>query len=165
MFFMKRIRFLVDMRREGKLEMIEPSEEVCWSYLAKADSHFESAKILLAAGKLEESVSLAYYGMYHSLLALLFKCGIKSENHSASIMLLKELFGEGELEKEISFGKRERIDKQYYVDFSVTRVDVEEMVVKAESFISKIKVVIRRITGQKVNEFRKELEEALKSKT
>jgi len=40
--------------------------------------------------KLEEAVSMAYYSMYYSLLALLFRVGIKSENHTASIFLLRD---------------------------------------------------------------------------
>ena len=138
---MKRISFLIRLRKEGKLEVVEPSEEVKLSYLEKSDSHFESAKILLKAEKLEESVSIAYYAMYHCLLALLFKCGIKSENHAASILLLKELFNEIDLANEISFGKKERIDKQYYADFKLTTLDCEEMIKKAESFIVKCKKI------------------------
>ena len=116
---------MIRLKNEGKLEIVEPSDEIAASYLQKSDSHFESAKILLTSDKLEESVSMAYYGMYHSLLALLFKCGIKCENHAASILLLKEVFNENNLVKEISFAKKERIDKQYYTDFKLTKQDCE----------------------------------------
>ena len=108
---MKKIRFLNKIKDEGKLKIVEPSQEIAEDYLRKSESHLESAKILLNSGKLEESVSMAYYGMYHSLISLLFKCGIKSENHSTSIFILKELFHQDNLAKEISFGKKERIDR------------------------------------------------------
>jgi len=159
---MKKTRFLTNMKKEGKLEIIEPSEEVCRAYLEKANSNLESAKILASAGKTEEPISMAYCGMYNALLALLFKCGIKSENHAASIMLLKEVFRQKELEKEISFGKKERIDKQYYLDFAATEKDADEMIAKTGNFVSKIKVIIRTITNKEISEARKELEEALK---
>ncbi|MBS3088829.1 HEPN domain-containing protein [Candidatus Pacearchaeota archaeon] len=82
---MKKINFLSKLRREGKLEIVEPSEEMKKSYILKSESNLTSAKILLNNNRLEESVSLAYYSMYHLLIALLFKIGIKSENHSGSI--------------------------------------------------------------------------------
>jgi len=143
---MKKIGFLIKLSQEGILQIVEPSDEISESYIKKSESHFESAKILLKSEKLEESVSMAYYGMYHALLALLFKCGIKSENHSASILILKELFGKQDLAGEISFGKKERIDKQYYTDFKVTKQDCEDMIQKAENFIIAIKHIIKHLS-------------------
>ncbi|MCX6814716.1 MAG: HEPN domain-containing protein, partial [Candidatus Aenigmarchaeota archaeon] len=68
--------FLVKLAEEGKLGMVEPSEEIKNSYIKKSESYLESARILLERGKLEESVSMAYYSMYHVLTALLFRTGI-----------------------------------------------------------------------------------------
>ena len=158
---MEKIGFLIKLNKEGKLEIVEPSEEVSESYLQKSDSHFESAKILLEKEKLEESVSMAYYGMYHSLLALLFKCGIKCENHAASILLLKELFNENDLAEEISFGKKERIDKQYYTDFDITKLDCEDMIKKSEKFITELKGVIKQLNEEKTSRIIEDLKEAL----
>ncbi len=155
---MKSIIFLNKIKKEGKLELINPSEEIADSYIKKAESHFESAKILFAAEKSEESISMAYYGMYHSLLALLFKCGIKSENHTASIILLKELFNEDKLAKEIEFGKKERIDKQYYVDFKLTKLDCKEMINKTEDFILEIKIIMKNLNNEKISIIRNKLE-------
>lgn len=104
---------------------------------------------------------MAYYGMYHSLLALLFKCGIKCENHAASILLLKEVFNENNLVKEISFAKKERIDKQYYTDFELTKQDCEDMVKKAENFIIEIKKIIKDLNEEKISQLRSELNSVL----
>lgn len=108
---MKKINFLKKLCNQGKLELVESSEELKQSYILKSESNLISAKILLNNDKFEESVGLAYYSMYHLLTALLFKIGIKSENHSASIILLKNLFNHDN--KEIFDAKKERIDKQY----------------------------------------------------
>ena len=158
---MKKIQFLIKLKEEGKLELVEPSDNLKESYLSKSESHFEAAKLLLNAKKVEESVSMSYYAMYHCLLALLFRCGIKSENHTGSIILLKELFGEFKLWKEISFGKKERVDKQYYVDFRVNEKDCEDMLGKAEDFVVNIKRIIKDLNEEKVNNIRKELEDVL----
>ena len=100
--------------------------------MEKSESNLASAKILLENERLEESVSLAYYSMYNMLTAILFQVGIKCENHTASIILLNALF---EIDNNsISSAKDERIDKQYYVDFSVTREDTVELIKTAEEF-------------------------------
>ena len=113
---MKKQIFLNKLKKESKLELVEPSEEMVLSYLQKAENCIKSSKILFQNRLYENATSEAYYCMYNSLLALLFKTGIKSENHSASIIMLKELFRENALYKIISLAKEERIDKQYYVE-------------------------------------------------
>ncbi len=158
---MKKIQFLIKLSKEGRFQIIEPSDEVSEAYLQKADSHLESAKILLDSEKFEECVSMAYYGMYHALLAALFKCGIKSENHSASILVLKELFNEEDLAAEISFGKKERIDKQYYTDFKLTKLDCEDMIKRAENFIIRIKIIINQLNEEKILQIRDKLNTVL----
>ena len=159
---MKNTIFLTKTYKENKLSLVEPSEEIMESYLKKSEDHFESAKILLKFGKLEESISMAYYGMYHCLQALLFKCGIKCENHTASIILLKELFKEQELAKIISFAKKERIDRQYYVDFSITESDAKEMILKAQDLITSCRLLIKRLTLERIDTLREELKTSLK---
>ena len=159
---MKKISFLAELYQQGKLQLVEPSEDICSSYLEKSSSHLESAGILLKAGKLEESVSMAYYGMYHCLLALLFRCGIKSENHAASIILLKELFQQKSLAEEISFGKKERVDKQYYLDFNLSASEAKEMLKKSENFIVKCKLLINALNKEKIKALSGELRLVLK---
>ena len=89
---MKKISFLSKLKREGKLQLVSPSETIKDPYLKKSESNLASAKILLENERLEESVSLAYYSMYNMLTAILFQVGIKCENHSASIILLNAHF-------------------------------------------------------------------------
>jgi len=154
---MKRPGFLSKLKTEGKLELIEPSEEVKISYLEKSSNSLKAANLLLKSGLLEESVSMAYYAMYHSLLALMFKCGIKCENHTGNILLLKELFNETKLHEIISNAKEERIDKQYYIDFEVTINDVESLIMKAQDFTIRIKVLMDSLTNDGIGEKRQKL--------
>ena len=97
--------------------VVEPSEEIKESYSQKSRNALRSAAILLENKQIEDAVPLAYYSMYYMLTALLYKVGIKCENHAAAIILLKELFKKDN--SKISFAKSERVDKQYYVDFSI----------------------------------------------
>jgi|SRR3989338_4856956 len=155
---MKKKDFLIKLKKEGKIGLVESSEEIKNSYLEKSESNLVSAKILLENNKLEESVALVYYSMYNSLIALLFKIGIKSENHAVSITLLKEIFGLSN--SDIAFAKKERIDKQDYVDFEVTKEQVEEAIRKAEIFNSKIIDFISKLTNDSIKLYRKKFEEA-----
>jgi len=149
---MKKINFLAKLSDEGKLQLVDPSEEIKQSYLKKSESNLISAKILLENNKLEESVSLVYYSMYHMLTALLFKLGIKCENHSASIILLKELFSIDN--SNIFFAKKERIDKQYYIDFNISKQEILEAIRIAEDFNKKLLDFISKLDNQKIKEYR-----------
>ena len=95
--------------------------------------------------------------MYNILLALLFRVGIKCENHGGSILLLKLLFGEDDLYKLISDAKKERIDKQYYVTTEkdeITKEIADELLRNAEDFILKMKVIIENLGNDGIDELR-----------
>jgi len=155
---MRKLSFLSKLKKEGKLELVEPSEEICKSYIEKADNCLKSAKLLLQNSLYENSVSMSYYAMYNSLTALLFKTGIKCENHAGSIVLFKKLFGRLELFKIISSAKEERIDKQYYVtsekNFVLTKESAEDMVKKAEDFLLKMKLSITDLKNEQIENLR-----------
>lgn len=153
---MTKSSFLVKLRKEGKIELVEPSEEINQSYLQKSESNLHSAKILFNNTKLEESIALAYYSMYHSVIALFFKVGIKSENHNASILLLTEIFGINN--QDIEFAKKERIDKQYYVSFKMTKEEVAKSIKKAELFNKILNDFISKLTNESISKARKKFD-------
>jgi uncharacterized protein (UPF0332 family) len=159
---MKKPSFLTSLKNERKLNLVEPSEEICTSYLEKAESSRKSAEVLLPHKLYENSVSSSYYAMYNALTALLFKTGIKCENHSAAIVLLRNLFGQEELYKSISKAKEERIDKQYYVSSKKAEVETKEsaekMLKDAEKFITEIKLIIRKMNASDIENIRKKFE-------
>lgn len=149
---MARINFLTKLKEEGKLSIVEPNENIKDAYMKKSASNLSSARILLENKKYEESVSMAYYGMYHLLTALLFKNGIKCENHAASIIILKEIFGIDNTK--ISDAKKERIDKQYYVEFSIKEEDAKDMMKIAEEFEKQILEFISKETNADTGKYR-----------
>lgn len=127
---MKSINFLKKLHSENKLDLVEQSNNISLDYIKKSSNSLKAAKILKEQNLLEESVSMAYYSMYHILTSLLFKIGIKCENHTGSIILLKELLNLDN--SEISFAKSERVDKQYYIDFNVKKEDADQSIKSAE---------------------------------
>ncbi|MBI2042768.1 HEPN domain-containing protein [Candidatus Pacearchaeota archaeon] len=155
---MKKLIFLRNLKKKKVIELVESSEEIKSSYLTKSENCLKSAKILFKNGLYENSTTEAYYCMYNSLLALLFKAGIKSENHSASIILLDMLIDDEKLVKIISWAKEERIDKQYYVEtqqtIKATKESCNEVILKAEDFFLGIGVLINEIGNEKINSIR-----------
>lgn len=152
---MKELIFLRKLKKKRIIELVEPSEEMKLSYLIKAENCLKSSKILFQNQLYENSTSEAYYCIYNSLLSLLFKIGIKSENHSASVILFDKLFNKPELTKIILWAKGERIDKQYYVEtqqiIKATKESCNEMILKAEDFLIKMKLLINEIGNEKIN--------------
>jgi len=148
---------LAKLAKEGKLEIVEPSDEICSAYLDKAEKSLKSARILLENELYENSVSMSYYTMYNSLTALLFKTGIKCENHAGSIILFRRLFRKDSLYRTISFAKKERVDKQYYVDFKLTAESARDLLEKAERFLVEMKFIIANIRTSAINEIRNRL--------
>lgn len=93
------------------------------------------------------------------VLALLFKTGIKCENHSGAIILLKKLYN---LENNaIEQAKKERLDKQYYVDFSITRAEVKDLLASAEEFNADILEYTERISRSDVGRLQKTFHELI----
>ncbi len=155
---MTRNNFLNKLKKEKKLELVEPSEDICESYSDKSANCLKSAKLLLQNNLYENSVGMSYYTMYNQLTALLFVVGIKCENHAGSILLLRLLFEEQELFSLISHAKKERIDKQYYVTAKkdeITKEIAEELLNNAENFVLKMKVVIKSLNNESINKIRK----------
>ncbi len=156
---MKKPDFLSKIKKQRKIELVEPSDEISESYSLKSDNSLKSAKVLLNENLYENSISMSYYAMYNSLISLLFKAGIKSENHTASIILLKKLFGLDDLNKIIFEAKKERVDKQYYItNEEIKEVDEEtskKMIEDAEKIILEINAYKIRLDEEKINELRK----------
>lgn len=156
---MKNKTFLIKLNKEEKLQLVTPSEEIKEAHIEKSESNLISAKILLENSRLEESVSLAYYSMYHLATALFFKVGIKCENHSATIILLSHLFHINN--KDIAFAKKERIDKQYYTNFSITKQEVISTIKLAENFNKSLYDFISKMNLQDIEKYRNKLKELI----
>ncbi len=134
--------FLNKLKEEGKLELVDCSEEMSLSYEKKGVECREVAKLSFDNNYFESAVTLSYYSMYNNVLSLLFKCGIKCENHSAAAIILRDFFNQDELYAVFSKAKEERIDKRYYTPTSqtnpATRESAMEMITSALRFNPRI---------------------------
>lgn len=71
--------------------------------------------------------------------------------------MLTELFGIDNAK--ISFAKRERIDKQYYVDFQITKEEALDIIKIAEEFSAELTDFISRLNTEQIQRYRETLEE------
>ena len=147
--------FLKKLYKDKILQLVAPNAELKMAYLKKSESYLASARLLRDSERFEESVSLAYYSMYYSVLALFFATGIKCENHTAAIILLDDIFGIDN--SAIESAKSERIDKQYYVATAPVQSEVVELIKTAESFNAELLDVIDRLTNERIESVRKKL--------
>ncbi len=155
---MKKSSFLNKLKKNETLKLVEPSEEISKSYLIKSDKCIKVAELAYKAGIYENALTEAYYSIYNTVMALFFKCGIKCENHSASVILIKELFDLEDLFKIFSELKKDRIDNQYYVSTletePVEKEKCNEKINLAQEFNLKLGAYIENLTDKNMNKFR-----------
>lgn len=151
------------LKQEGKLELTEPSEEISQSYLIKSNKCIQVAKLAYEADIYENAVSEAYYSIYNTVQTLFFKCGVKCENHSGAVILIRSLFKLDALYSIFSEFKKDRIDNQYYVSVinaePINKEKCDERIKTAQKFNAELRAYIGKITNQEINKIRKEFQE------
>jgi uncharacterized protein (UPF0332 family) len=147
-------------KKEGKLKIGESSEEISKSYPEKSENPLLAAKVLKNKKLFEESISMSYYAMYNKVLSLFFLVGIKSESHTLSLIILKNIF-DFDVEK-IKFAKKERIENQYYVKGHNKEKDAKDLIKIAEEFIEKLDDFVDKLSEEKINNFIEKLKGELK---
>ncbi len=58
---LKKTGFFTKLSSEGKLQIVEPSEEIKRAYLQRSAESLSSAKALMKMGNLKDAVALSYY--------------------------------------------------------------------------------------------------------
>ncbi|MDP2672495.1 MAG: HEPN domain-containing protein [Nanoarchaeota archaeon] len=159
---MKSSNFLNKLKTEKLLNLVEPSDEISKSYLIKSDKCIQVAKLAYDAGIYENAVSEAYYSIYNAVMSLFFKCGIKCENHSGAVIIIKEIFNLDKLHAIFLEFKKDRIDNQYYLPIlgteSVNKEKCSERIKTAQNFNAELKAHIGRISIQQINDLRTKFE-------
>jgi len=126
----------------------ETSRKFAKASLLRAEKALRSAKILLEHGEVEDSVSRAYYAMFHAAKAILFTMGVKAKTHKGVISSFGEhVVKKGVLDKEFAdilrkaFDMRQRCDYETYAELEEELV--KEVVSNAEKFVNKIKELLK----------------------
>lgn len=157
---MKDLDFLNKLKKERKLELVEMSEQMSASYEKKSQESGQVAKLAFENKYFESTIIQGYYSMYNSVLSLFFKCGIKCENHSASAILLKNLFHLDKLGVIFQKAKEERIDKQYYItpkqENPASKESSQNMIAIASRFVLEMDAFKNNLKLEEINKIRKD---------
>ena len=143
-------------------KLIEPNPNLAEDYSLKAETALESIRTETAK---EWKITKAYYAMYFSLYSIMMKLGIKCENHSCSILFMKEILSEFFTLEEYKFLKesmKARIDSQYYTNRDVSNDFYNSMLKQAPIFLMKCKSIKLSLNEKKIQEIRRNFEKALK---
>src|SRR3989338_448730 len=147
------------MKLNNGIEIIEPNDNLCDTYIKKAENALKAA--LALKGNKEWEISSSYYAMYFALYAVMMKIGVKCENHSCSISFMREYLKEKFKKDAPDFLKssmKARVDSQYYSNRDISNELYQKMLKDAPSFIVQCKEITSSIKQEEINKIRNELE-------
>jgi len=124
-------------------------QEFVKSRVSLAKEKLRAARKLLADGFYRDSISRAYYAMYHLAKAILVLRNKEPYSHKGvKILLASELVKTGLMEKQIFnmfvLAKEKREDADYRELIKITKQDAEKSVSDAEVFIKEGTKLINR---------------------
>lgn len=150
------------MKQKRGIKLEKPNSNLCNAYIRKAKSALNMLDAALEKDETDWIVTTAYYSRYFALYSLLQKCGIKSEIHDCTILLMQFLFvEEGLIEqhfyKELCLAKDMRIDIQYYVTEELDENRLKLDAATAREFVLKIEEVIEELSEEKIKLIREKI--------
>ncbi len=119
-------------------------------YLDQAEEEVNAANLLCDKEFYRESVSRAYYSMFHATQALLLIKEIYPKSHKGVIQKFGEEFVKsGMLEKKmghiLSQAETMRLKADYDVGMKISKEECEEILDNCEYFIKKVKEIIKEL--------------------
>lgn len=125
-------------------------KELIKGYIQKAEGKLGVARRLFASGDYEDSVSRAYYAVYHATQALLLTEGQRAETHRGVITLFGLLFVKTgkfnrNLGKFLANLKDDRESGDYEVFSYIEKETAETALKEAEEFLKESKIYLKKI--------------------
>ena len=110
-------------------------------------SQLISSKMLFECGQYRDSVTMSYYAMYSSALALLLKMDISPKTHEGTLrQLAKEYVKTGLLSKEsydsLYESRETRNDSSYDYSKTFSEEEAENLILQAEKFINEVETLL-----------------------
>lgn len=141
------------------MKEIKPNDRLSEEHINKAKHNLRAADYNIKGGFSDWGVSQAYYAMYHSLLAVLFKFGYESKNHECTINAVEYLIEEGKINldnKDIAFirttehmtskdAKSLREEFQYGTETTVNEKLLKELLENAKKVVEKIEIALSEL--------------------
>ena len=148
------------LKKENHITLTSHGLDIPNSYIEKSSNCFKAAQLLHENNLYENSISESYYAVYNYLLAILFRIGVKSQNHKGSIILFDVLFCLPRISSTISNLKEKRIDYQYYVaKDNDCESDSNNCLLEAKDVIKNLKSIFNNLNDDEIRKLRKKLED------
>ncbi|GAB7015781.1 HEPN domain-containing protein [Methanogenium cariaci] len=139
------------------IKLVEPNDNLASAYQIKAE---EALEAMHSVSSFDWKISTGYYSLYFSLYSLLMKIGIKSENHSCTIEIMRNLLNEYFTPDEcdlLDTARRARVETQYYVTTTVSEEFSATLSKRVPRFLVTCKSVVNGLDEKQVQELRKTL--------
>ena len=130
---------------EGRLRKIKPAEDLAAKEFKEAEYDFSGAKRAFDEEDFKWATVKAYYAMFHSAKAVLFKNGLQEKSHYVIGEVLEELSKDGKLESSFVDDFRAalaaRTEADYHYEYS--EKSAEQLVEIAEEFLERMKKLVQ----------------------
>jgi len=145
------------------LRTIKPDSLESERQIKKALSDLETMQYLFDGGKTDWVASAAFYAMYHSLLAVLYRMGYESRNQECTIIVIEKLVEEKAIGLEQEYvdmirnmqdgtedvkSIREQI--QYGSETSMERARCKRLMDDAKKFVERVREVLEEARQREV---------------
>jgi len=126
--------------------------------MRKAESDLDTMQYLYDGSKTDWLASAAFYAMYHSLLAVLYKIGYESRNQECTIAVIEKLMNDKTISLEQEYvsmirslqegeedAKSVREEMQYGSETSLENERCAKLMDNAKRFVDRIKELLEEI--------------------
>jgi uncharacterized protein (UPF0332 family) len=122
--------------------------------IKSSQERLEAAEILLKNGKIVDSISRAYYAMFHAARALLYLYGVEPRTHEGVIREFSRIITEEKLmDKKFGRNLRQVFETRESGDYRVGVIfeeeDAKDVLEKAKEFVMQIKKISEKIIKEK----------------
>ena len=145
------------LSNKKRMEKIATNKSLSKEHIEKAKHNLKAADYNIKGNFSDWAVSQAYYAMYHSLLAILFKKGLKSKNHECTINAIEYFIDKKELKldkKDIAFirtteqmtnkdAKSLREEFQYGTKTEVNKILLDNLIKKSKVIVETIEIILQ----------------------
>lgn len=146
-------------RKHHGLRKIKPDAQEAENHIQKALHNLKAVDYNIKGGFGDWAVSAAFYAMYHSLLAILFKLGLDSRNQECTINTIDYFIKMGKIKLDPKYiamirrtdelmgsdAKALREEFQYGTEIEVEKEILENMQNNAKEFVESARVVFEQI--------------------
>ncbi len=147
------------LKNKRRMKKIMANSKLSKEHIEKAKHNLKAADYNIKGNFTDWAVSQAYYAMYHSLLAILFKKGYESKNHECTINAIEYFIENNEIKlnkKDIAFirtteqmtskdAKSLREEFQYGTKTEANETMLSELIKKSKEIVEKVEVVLDEI--------------------